>query len=95
MSKGLERLERIKDGNGISYKDLMECFDIIEKELKALEVIEESGCSLEHILLIEKTKNYEEYDAQFDKYLEKRYEPFKFELRKSKEEYDSLKEVLL
>ena len=39
MNKGLEALERIKDGNGISYKDLMECFDIIEKELKALELI--------------------------------------------------------
>ena len=68
--------------------------DEIYKKAKALEIIKESGCSLEHILLIEKTKNYDEYDAQFDKYLEIRYEPFKFELRKSKEEYDFLKEVL-
>ena len=30
------------------------------RDKKALEIIKESGCSLEHILLIEKTKNYDE-----------------------------------
>lgn len=64
------------------------------KKARAFELIKEGGCSLEHILLIEKTKNYEEYDAQFDKYLEIKYEPFKFEVRKSKEEYNLLKKAL-
>jgi len=102
MSKDLEAFEDIKqlistlEFAGSKDKQWVdEELNIIEKKLKALKIIEKSGCSLEHILLIEKTKNYDEYDAQFDKYLERRYEPFRFELRKSKEEYDLLREVLL
>lgn len=65
------------------------------KKLKrALDIIKKTGCSYEHILLIERTKNYKVYETQFDNYLENRYESFKFELKKSKEEYDLLKEAL-
>ena len=37
MSKGLEALERLTEIH--NYDDVKECYDIIEKELKALEVI--------------------------------------------------------
>lgn len=98
IKKKLKRLEYLEK----SYKQAIDMKCAMEriinrdsKKLKALKIIEESGCSLEHILLIEKTKNYDEYDAQFDKYLEIKYEPFKFELRKSKEEYDLVRKALL
>lgn len=105
--KTLQEHEEILNSYGLNLCDFREaclllaqwksanlCWADYEKQKRALETIEKSGCSFEHILLIEKTKNYKEYDAQFDNYLERRYEPFKFELRKSKKEYGLLKEVL-
>ena len=93
MSKGLEALEKIvyeikwthNDGKTLTRFD-KEQVDIIEKELKALEIIKNKKVNLFHILVFD---DYEQYKAHY---------PFsEYNARKDMltiEEFDLLKEVL-
>lgn len=89
IEKSLKDYEKLKEEKLL----LSACRDLptLEKKLKVLEIIEKSGLSFEHLLIIKGTKNYKEYS----KLIETKYEPFKFEIKKSQQEYDLLKEELL
>ncbi len=78
MSKGLEALEKV---NHPTCEADIECFDIIEKSLKALEIIKEK------IVLV---------DVLFDTDTLEDYNDFKSKQEQlTQEEYDLLKEVML
>ena len=91
MSKGLEALERIvelaKYDVDLSYdfKDLQNDKDIIEKELKALEIIKNKGLNVAYLKSWLAKSTYEEYQEEHKGTI--------YEI--TKEEYDLLKEVLL
>lgn len=87
MSKGLEALESIEMGfsydNRILYDDE---FIIIEKELKALEIIiKEKRVDIDLLLMADNVKEYNKYCHKY----------INIETQLTKEEYDLLKEVLL
>lgn len=73
MSKGLEALEEIKsypielhikEGWDISlYEEQKEQCDIIEKCLKALEIIKNKCASNTNLWLVVCTRNYEDYES--------------------------------
>ena len=86
MSNSLETLKEYEQE--FVYAD--EYFDIIEKELKALEIIKTFGLSKQHISLILLSDTYDNYLTEMKKY----YDMFKYEVPYSQEEYDLLKEVL-
>ena len=77
MSKELEALERLTRIH--NHDEFMECYDIIENGLKALEIIKET-------LSFEKEDFF--YEKIYDTY-------FFIGNKVSKEKYDLLKEVLL
>lgn len=81
MSKGLEALLRLKLGMG-NFMFSKE-FSIIEKELKALEIIKEKNVDIRGI---KETINVHEYNVKFPTTLNEFLE---------EQEYDLLKEVLL
>ena len=84
MSKGLEALENIKHYDsrvGLHEGD----YQIIEKSLKALEIIKEKPQTLFLVKTCEK----------YDKYLEIAQDQALIEDLYTQEEYDLLKEVLL
>ena len=80
MSKGLEALECIK----MAYED-REYMPIIEKELKALEIIKNKNVD---IAILKNTENVEQYNNTILLF-------FKCSKELTQEEYDLLKEVLL
>lgn len=98
MSKGLEALKRVHElivfECGSYYENNYEEIKIIEKELKALEIIFKKFVSPQDFILCNYTLNdkkwlsYEEYKKAYMKY----YEDDKYLLLE--EEYDLLKEVL-
>ena len=79
MSKGLEVLQEIKN-KPFSWEKLKDSLDIIEKELKALEIIKNKTVD---IWLIQNKKSNKEYNSMVDssRWL-------------SQEEFDLLKEAL-
>lgn len=68
--------------------------DTLEKASKILEIIHRTGLNMEHITLIEGSENYASYSTDFDLAIMRHYEPCRFEIKKTKEEYDILKEWL-
>ena len=93
MIKGLEVLERIgKCYVNSESKDLMftddygDDYDIIERELKALEIIKNKGIDYHSISAIKQSKDYEDYLDLVENLITV---VFKF----TKEEFDLLKEV--
>ena len=80
MSKGLEALKEIELKWQYGVFTFIPNFEIIEKELKALEIIKNIKGLIEDEDLF--------YDSEEDKY-------YFFSNEISKEEYDLLKEVLL
>ena len=88
MSKGLEAFERIKNtptyDNGLVKDFHPSCCEIIEKELKALEIIIEKRVQI-HTFVID-NPTWEEVEEDWD---------YWFSKRPTREEYDLLKEVLL
>lgn len=95
MSKGLKALKEYRaQQQGVNvYAD--ELLDIVEKELKALEIIKEKGLSMGDIAFIENGYCWESYagfetmQAQYWGYEDKLYKTLK-----TKEEYELLKEAL-
>ena len=87
MSKGLEALKYLKENKRKHWLDgdnSNECLEIIEKELKALEIIKSKPVSTNWFVFY---KDYDEY------YLDCEYADTSKRL--TEEEYDLLKEVLL
>jgi hypothetical protein len=84
MSKELEALKKIRDKADLEFFiSLDEDFEIIEKSLKALEIIKEKGnfINLEHV---EDNDKFYIYDNEY--YMRNEI---------TKEEYELLKEILL
>lgn len=81
MSKGLEHLEILEYLVEL-YGHFSFDFTIIEKELKALEIIKEKICLGGLCSALQETKNFEDYKVSYFTQL-------------TKEEYDLLKEVML
>ena len=93
MSKELEALENI-ECNCELYDFKYEDFEIIEKALKALEIIKEKGLSLNELWYIERNEPWSVYiekmrEVYFDD------ECVVENKLKTQEEYGLLKEVLL
>ena len=93
MSKGLEAFQRIKNtptyDNGLVKDFHPSCCEIVEKELKALEIIKRDlvmvACEF-YRYVVEEHATWEEYCQVFPE--EERH-------IKNKEEYELLREVLL
>lgn len=94
MSKELEKIKKMYEYFVKNYRDLepklmiceKEDFDIIEKELKALEIIKNKRVDVNDLLLFVNRKAYNDYVVACDDN----------KLRVlTKKEYDLLKEVLL
>ena len=85
MSKGLDALERFKQPQMLADIDWNNRVAIIEKELKALEIIKNHKCDMAKLLVcFERNWDYETYNKQVTGYQ-----------RISKENYEFLKEVCL
>ena len=94
MSKGLEALQNLRTFYIVVSKDLMEHYifasdtkeyQIVEKELKALEIIKYKNISIECLKRAIRKEGLEWYNSLCPYLLE----------RLNKEEYELLKEVLL
>jgi len=86
MNKGLEALKEIKEMLDAPYTSgvIKQGLNVIEKELKALEIIKEKKVMINALIRI----SFNEYNDYLDRfYLSKE--------RLTKEEYDLLKKVLL
>ena len=91
MSKGLEALTRLRNDECIVLEQYNECYDIIEKELKALEIIKKYPKNRNSLANFRYMVDYwEKNNIEVTKKLLETYD-FPFEV----EEYDLLKEVLL
>ena len=91
MSKGLEALERLNTDfvyyeNGIDEERNKEDFKLIEKELRALEIIREKGIDWRRFITCNSLEEYNEPIIRFGLLDIKPY---------AQDEYELLKEVLL
>ena len=85
MSKGLDALKRIKSRyNDRVCIDILEDFDLVEKEIKALEIIKKKDI---HKTMLSLTQSADEYNHFIDDVDEN--------LQLTQKEYDLLKKVLL
>lgn len=87
MSKGLEALEYLKENKRRHWLDndnSSECLDIVEKELKALEIIKEKEVTILHFKTCVEWRGLTMYNLNKDRYREL-----------TEEEWELLKEVLL
>lgn len=69
-----------------NYKDIRKIIDAFDVLI--------GGISFNHIDLIRHSQSYASYYEQFNKALELRFEPLKYEIMKTREEFEVLKEVL-
>lgn len=100
MSEGLEAFERIKSYFNpkqlLTKEKTLNDLDVIEKELKALEIIRNKGV---FVHLLQQSKSVEEYNSlmiiAFKKKAERDYKGAVEKFCLTEEEYNLLKEVLL
>ena len=98
--KGLETLKTIRHIHDMECgKDqaMDNAFDIVEKELRSLEIIKNSGLNMFHIDLIRACKTYKEYEKQFLFTMaigKRRDDAFKFEIMRNEDDFNVLKETL-
>ena len=95
MSKGLEALDNIKDEMLEWTEGYEEDLDIVEKELKALEIIKEKDVNVYWFRYVHKHHKKIETRPFHSNALEAYNSGIKVERRLTQEEYDLLKEVLL
>ena len=84
MSKGLKALEKLANYKCSSMSEKIECKEIIEKELKALEIIKEKRVDVELLMKTESAKDYNKYSKNVNQ-----------SHNLGQRQYDFLKEVLL
>jgi len=103
MNKGLEKLKTIRHIHDMECgkdESINKDFDIIEKELKALEIIKDKKVNVPNLIALFKSQtSYEEYEQLWDNdirwQLTKNWD-IQFSRRKlTQEDWDLLKEVLL
>lgn len=83
MSKELEALNKIQHDFGqLKGQELVNCYEVIEKSLKALEIIKEKNVDIRRIEVCYTVKDYNKG----------RDEHLNYEL--TEEEYETIKEVL-
>lgn len=103
MSKALEVLKRLRQetipATYMEDFDKGECCDVIEKELKAFEIIKEKCLTNCNLALVKDNATYDGYCKEFKYFLNKYNEsPNGFEITKedlfTQDEYNLLKEKL-
>ena len=85
MSKELECLKRIDTKNYLTEREHRDFYSVIEKSLKALEIIKEKRVACD-LLTNPDVTDYKKYNSHCDKY--------DFIVPLTEEEFDTLKEVL-
>jgi len=85
-----ELKEKSEGDNMVHFHEILS-FSSIRNGLKTLHVILDKGINLGHLALIRDSESYLDYRLSFEKYVETRYSPFRFEIMEAKEEWELIK----
>lgn len=100
MGQGLENFNLLKydlekyPDNSLACAMQAQESDIVENELKALDVIFKNGLNVPHQDLIKSSKDYNEYKEEFTEILKSHIEMFKYEIMYPEEDFNLVKKAL-